>query len=717
MALVRRISLGLVVPVCLAAAVAGQPASPDLAVQARAALRTLPLHFEPNLGQWDSHVRFAARTGNYSLALKDAEATLVPVAGGPSVSLSLAGANPAPRVEGIDPLPGRSQYFLGNRPRNWRTGVPQYGRVRYRDVYPGVDLVYYGQDARLEYDFLLQPGADPARIRMRFNGSSRISISPQGDLLLDTAAGQVVQKRPLIYQADARTGARRAIAGRYRLLGKNMAGVVVGGYDRSQPLTIDPVLQYATLFGGAGADGVTAVRVDEKGFIYVAGYMTTSGFDSGGGTQTALAGKTDGFVAKVDPNFGGPASLVYFTYLGGTDLDFINDMVLDAANRIYLTGSTLSTDFPSAGNAVQPAHSKVVTVTGLPNEDSDAFVTVLDLSQQGTNALVYSSYLGGQNTDEGRGIAVDAAGLIYVTGSTMSGDFPITASAFQNALWGSQDAFIAKIDPSTTTLAYSSFLGGNDYDDGRSIVVTPDGMAYATGATLSEQYPWNGSVFHTTLQGPDIWLAQVDTTKSGVASMPYVTYFGGSGWDEPEKLALDPQGKVWLTGFTLSPDFPVTADAFQPRPNSPWGQAFVTRLDIPAAPSALVLYSTYLGGTLADVALSLTVDANGMVYVTGYAMSPDFPTTPDGIQSGYPGGIDAFLTKLDPSKPSAQALVYSTFLGHIGIHFGQAVAVGSNGTIALGGLTGFQHIDTTDTGVQTTYAGGISDGFLVVLRP
>ena len=521
---------------CLAAA--PSPAA------ARELLRNLPLRFEPNRGQWNPRVRFAARMPEYTLALEDRQAVLS-VPGAPEVAIVLAGANPRPEIRGAAPLPSRSNYFNGSRREDWRAGVPHYARVRYSEAWPGIDVEYYGNRGRLEYDFVLQPGADPDDVRLRFRGAQRLRVTADGDLELETPAGRLVQRKPVVWQQE------RQVAGRYRLLSRDTAGIEVEAYDPSQPLTIDPVLEYSTLLGGNGTDAVTAVQFDRQGIIYVTGYITTTGLEqSGGATQGGFGGSMDAFLAKLDPHRTGGDSLVYFTFIGGNGADKAAALALDGAGNIYIAGSTTSSNFPMAGATPQTAPGGT--------ESTDAFVVKLDAGLNGTEALFYSTYLGGSGADEATGVAVDGSGAIYVTGTTQSENFPLSSAPAQGTRWGAQDAFVVKINPDASpSLAYSSYFGGNSYDTGQSIAVTPDRKVYLAGSTISAEFPWTGVPYQAENRGgSDIWIAQMDLTRNGDASLVYATWLGGGANDELHKMVLDREGKLLLTGLTPFERFP-----------------------------------------------------------------------------------------------------------------------------------------------------------------
>jgi hypothetical protein len=659
----------------------------------------LPIVFEPNAGRWDSQVKFSARTDNYRVFLTAQGAELSDSRR--TISISILNANPRAEVSGADKLRCQTSYFLGNQKENWRTGVPNYARVRYRSIYPGIDLVYYGANRELEYDFVVGPGADPNRIRLQFRGIEHVSVTPDGDLLVEANGTTLVEKRPAVYQEG------RPIAGRFKLLGRNVVGFEVASYDHAQPLTIDPVLTYGTLLGGSQSDSVIGVKMDRSGMIYVAGYMTTGDFGGGASAyQPATIGSPNIFIAKINPALSGPDSLVYFTYLGGSGADRPYAMQLDTAGNIYLTGSTTSSDFPLGGT---PA---LATNAGA----TDAFILKFNPSLDGASALVFSTYLGGTDLDIGYAIDVDPKGFIYVTGTTKSGDFPLTSTAYAATRYGDSDAFIVRVDPFIGAFTYSSYLGGELTEEGRAIAVAPSGVVYFAGDTVSTVFPLAGNSYQPTpFGGGDIFLAEMDLTKSGVDSLVYSTYLGGSGLDTVRKMILDSSGKPLLTGYTLSPDLPVTQDALQSTLKG-IANVFVTRLDLAGAGNNIITYSTYFGGSGGDVAYDMATDSTGAVYLTGYTNSMDFPVTSDALQSKYGGGFEVFVSKLNLGGPGPGSVVYSTYTGQTSINAGYGIAVSPTGSLAVGGQSGSQDelpsVNVTDNSVQPVFAGGQSDGFV-----
>ncbi len=530
----------------------------------------LPLSFEANEGQTDNRVDFLSRGSGYTLFLtpteavlalrkpvasnrprrdngtpRNAEAEQAPAAPTAVLRMKLVGANPSPRVTGLEELPGKSNYFLGNDPDKWHTDVPNYARVQYQDVYPGVDLVYYGNQRQLEYDLVVAPGADPDAIALSFDGVEKLRIDAQGDLVLETAGGEIRQHKPLVYQEV--DGIRREIAGSYVLNGGYQVGFQVAAYDAGKPLIIDPVLVYSTYLGGSARDRGRGIAVDAAGNAYVTGTTKSTDFPTANAFQAAFAGNIsddDTFVTKL--NTAGNA-LVYSTYLGGSSFDNGEGIAVDAAGNAYVTGDTESTDFPTV-SPFQPTFAFGVV---------DAFVTKLNTAG---SALVYSTYLGGNGLDQGAGIAVDTSGNAYVTGLTRSGDFP-TASPFQASSATSGDVFVTKLNASGSALVYSTYLGGSGVENrfGGGIAVDAAGNAYVTGVTESADFPTANPIQPAHGGGRDAFVTKLNAAGNALV---YSTYLGGSGNDDGNAIAVDTSGSAYVTGNTDSTNFP-TASPFQ----------------------------------------------------------------------------------------------------------------------------------------------------------
>lgn len=675
----------------------------------------LPLSFERNDGQTDAQVKFLARGTGYSLfltgpgeavmALRKSQLRPAPGAGdllasatsdtGPGapsdvLRIKLVGGNPKPQIEGLGALPGRSNYFIGNDPKKWHTNVSNYTKVKYRAVYPGVDLVYYGNQRQVEHDFVVAPGASPGAITLNFEGAEKLSLDAQGDLVLATKNGEARLQKPVCYQLEA-NGARDKTAGNYVLKGKNQVGFEIVAYDASKLLIIDPVLVYSTyLGGGPDFDHGFNIAVDSAGNAYVIGTTINTNFPTTPGSfDTTQNSFFDAFVTKLNPTGSG---LVYSTYLGGGGGDEGDGITLDSTGSAYVTGETNSTDFPTTVGAFQ------TTAPG----GGDAFVTKLNATG---SALLYSTCLGGSDGEDfGFEIALDSAGSAYVTGGTKSTDFPTTLGAFQATFGGGNfDVFVTKLNAAgSAPLLYSTYLGGSGEDDVGGIALDSAGFAYVTGATGSTNFPTTVGAFQTTFIGlQDAFVTKLNPTGSGLV---YSTYLGGdsAGGD----IAVDTVGNAYVVGNTASTSFPTTFGAFQTTaPGN--GDAFVTKLN--ALGSALV-YSTYLGGSSGgETGFGIALDSAGSAYVTGDTGSSDFPTTSDAFQTAFGGGsLDAYMTKLNAA---GSALVYSTYLGGSKFDGADGIAVDSAGSAYVTGGTESTNFPTTPGAFQTASGGG-EDAFV-----
>jgi beta-propeller repeat-containing protein len=676
----------------------------------------LKLHFEANRGQTHDDVRFLARGPGYSLYLTAGEAVLALAGSNPVVlRMAIVDADPKPLVSGLEELPGKANYFIGNDPSKWRTNVPTYAKVHYRSVYPGIDLVYYGNQRQLEYDFVVAPGADPKRIVLGFEGADKLEIGPQGDLALHAGGGVLRQRKPFVYQEI--DGQRQEIDGTYVLKGANRVGFQVAAYDVKRPLVIDPVLFYSTYLGGSGSDFGLGIAVDTSGNAYVTGLTTSANFPTLGAFQPTIVGPSDAFVTKLNPTGSG---LVYSTYLGGSADDQGIGVAVDTSGNAYVTGHTFSSNFPFTTGAFQ---------TSFGGGTLDAWIAKLSASG---SVLLYSTYLGGSAEEfGGQAIAVDSAGTMYVTGATRSTNFPTTVGAFQTTRHGAQDAFVTKLNPGgsgAADLVYSTYLGGNDAastfpEGGFGIAVDVFGRIYVAGRTGSTDFPTSIGAFQTALKGrEDAFVTKLNPAGGGAADLVYSTYLGGSGIDHascgggPGALALDPSGAAYVTGLTDSVDFPTTNGAFQPSYQGGTFDAWVAKLD-PLGVS--LMYSTYLGGSGEDRGCGIAVDPMNNAYVSGHTASTDFPTL-NAIQSAFAGVQDAFVTKINPT---GTALIYSTYLGGTGddVGFGIALDALPNPNAYVSGFTASTDFPTTAGAFQTSNAGSY-DAFVakitdVVLPP
>ena len=670
---------------------------------AQTALSRLPLRFEENRGQFPAAVRFGARAGGYTLQLSPRGAALT-MPGPGRVEMALANANPAAPIAGLDRMAARTDYFIGTR-QHWRTGIASYSRVQYRGVYPGIDVVYYGSQGSLEYDFVVQPGSDPRAIRLQFGGA-KARVTAEGDLALELHGTQILQRKPAIYQDTP--GGRRQVEGRYTLVGRNEVAFRLGGYDRTRTLVIDPVLVYCTYMGSSGADQINATKLTSNGLLYIVGSTTTGEMPYiNGAYDNNNAGQEDVFLAIMNTRSAdGSFPLTYFSYLGGSLNDAAVGIDVDQNGVAYMIGNTNSTDFPIVGNSIQ--------TTGAGSQQQ-AFVAVIDPSQYGGVSLTYSTYLGGTTgLNSGHGIAVDSNANIYVIGTTASTDFPVTTSAYAQVLYGPQDAFLCKLNQYSTSLIYSTYLGGELDDDGRSIALGSNGKVYFAATTDSTMFPLEGPGYRQTLQGGvSTIIGVMDMTQFGEPSLVYSTYFGGTGVGDvtdPRKIALDSKNRVLLTGYTLSDSFPTTPDAIQLRSGGN-GDVFVSIVN-PNDPPHFLVYSTYFGGSQGEVAYDLKSDPSGNIYLTGYTLSPDFPVK-NAPQPTWGGGTNLFIAKIQPGTAGQTGIQFSTYFGTSGVYVGNAIAVGPDGSVFT---AGYGTVGLPSSASGNGFFGGVSDGFVIVLK-
>ena len=677
------------------------------AAQVREAYGELPLSFEENRGQANESVDFVARGPGYVVALSPTEAIFALRKAGygggrnelasrvlkinnsfsetarPSQStvlrMNLVGANRHAAAEALDELEGKVNYLLGNDPAKWRSDVPTFGRVRYRDVYPGIDLVYYGNQRRLEHDFVVAPGQDVQAIELEFAGADSLEIDElTGDLVLSVGGNTIRQKKPLSYQVIG--GVRREVEIRYAMRSDGRIKFQVGNYDRGATLTIDPVLVYSTFLGGTGFDFGDGIAIDSAGNAYVMGWTDSSDFPKLNAFQGTYAGVNgDISVTKLNP---AGSAILYSTYLGGSESEGAAGIALDANGNVYLAGHTESTDFPTV-NPIQAMKGPI-----------DAFIAKLNSTG---SALVYSTYLGGSSYDIGYGIAVDSSGNAYVTGYTMSTDFP-TANAIQASPSGSTDGFVTKINAAGSALVYSTYLGGNYTDQGFAIAVDAAGNAYVTGDTTSTNFPTANA-----LQAANAGDYSAFVTKINAAGTAFVfsTYLGGSDRDSGRGIAVDSASNAYVTGLTYSTDFPI-ANALQPKlgTSRAGSDAFVTKIS--STGSALV-YSTYLGGSGDEFGVDIAVDSAGNAYVAGSTSSTDFPTANPFQATNASASLDeAFVTKINPA---GSALVYSSYFGSAGRDNIGAIALGSSGNLFITGVTDSICFPTTVGAFDTSFNG------------
>jgi hypothetical protein len=665
----------------------------------------LPLNFTANRGQSDSEVQFLARGSGYNLFLTSAEAVLTlhknmnagrgaatHRSAGDSVTvlrMKLLDADSGVRGEGVEELPGKTNYFAGTDPNKWHAGVPNFARVLYRSIYPGVDLEYYGNQSQLEYDFVIAPGANPRVIKLSFEGTRKIAIDAQGNLILHTAGGKIRQSKPLVYQVL--NGVKKEIDGRYVIKGNREVGFATGSYDASAPLVIDPVISSSSYIGGTNNDVAHDIAVDSLGNAYLTGETFSASFP---GTTTPVYVFHEAFVTKLNP---AGSAILYSTYLGGSGNEIANRIAVDSTGNAYVVGTTDSPNFPVTAGSFQ----------ALPQGGVDTFVTKLS----STGSIAYSTYLGGNGTDTGRGIVVDAAGSAYITGQTSSTAFPTTAGAFKTVRAGDGDAFVTKLNAAGSALSYSTLLGGGDTDGSSAIAVDAGGNAYVTGFTRSANFPITAGAFQASLAGDadDAFVTKLNPSGSALV---YSTFLGGINDDIGNDVAVDSLGSAYVTGDTRSPNFPVTPGAFQTTYVD--RDAFVTKLNLSG--SALA-YSTYLTGDGDESSRSVAVDASGNAYVTGRTVSTNFPKVHQLPQpnAGFGAGFDAFVVKLYASGARA---FYSTYLGGDGTDFGRGLALDTAGNAYVTGSTDSTTFPTVNPFQANNADDGIfSEGFVTKIAP
>lgn len=726
--------------------------SPTSSTQIRASLARLPLSFEPNQGQSDSSAKFVAHGRGYGLYLTSSQAVLTLSERSQnrlrqaSVQMQLSGANQSPEIAGAERLAGYSNYFIGNDPSRWLRNVPQYGRVQYRGVYPGIDLAFYGNRNQLEYDFEVSPESDAHQIELNFKGATHVSVARNGDLVLGLDGRELRFKAPHVYQKFP--AGIQTVAGSFVMRGKNRAGFAVGAYDHSRALVIDPILAFATYLGGAGEEscsaitGATAgfvphcpaVAVDSGGRIYVAGATTSTGTFSGA-TPTVIGtmGTSDVFVSRISLGSSGgvtTSTLDYVTYIGGASgTQFPTGVGVDSGFNVYVAGTTNSSTYPTTPTAFQ--------TSPLAPGSNHAFVSKLDSTG---SVNLYSTYLSGTGVDTASGMAVDTQGRVYVTGTTTSPDFPTTIGALQAHPAATNQFFFAKLNPTLNTassLQYSTYIGGsapaNGVVTGGAVAVDASFNVYLTGGTNftdmgTTPQPWIANAFKSTLpttDGIDVWAAKLTAPPANTQqyALAYGTYFGGSGDDVGYGVATDGTN-TYITGSTTSTNItpPTTTLPFQTT-NGGGGDAFVAKFGVPAVSGTTqgtvpLDYFSYLGGSAEDAGLSIAADTLGNAYLTGLtASSSDFHLA-NAFQGSFGGGaFDAFVARLNTTGTSTTASTStSSYLGGTGKDVGTALALDSSlKTYIAGETAGSFPVTSPLTGGGSL--SGASDAFVAQLRP
>ncbi|HEV8132720.1 MAG TPA: SBBP repeat-containing protein [Acidobacteriota bacterium] len=667
----------------------------DPAPHLQGAYGDLPLRFESNLGQAAAPVKFLSRGRRYVFSLTPTEAVFVFASESRSAAsatqtrssegslfqelktrspkhesvlrMKLVGANAGARIIGLEELLTRSNYFVGSDPGKWRSSVPNFAKVKYEGVYPGIDLLFYGDSRQLEYDFIVAPGADVGAIRLSFSGAEKLTVDTDGNLVAHTDAGPLMLRAPVIYQqVDQR---KQPIRGGYALYGSEQVGFQVAGYDFSKPLVVDPVIVYSTFLGGADRDEPNGIAVDASKNVYVVGTTVSTDFPVLSPIQRTSPPYSDVFVMKL--NAAGSA-IVYSTYIGGDRAEVAGGIAVDAAGNAYISGRTSSSNFPTV-NAFQNSFGG----------NSDAFVAKLNAAGSG---LLYSTYLGSSNFDSGEDIAVDSQGNACVTGSTGG------------------HVFVTKLNSFGSAVVYSLMLGGSSRENGFGIAVDNFGNAYVTGQTTSTDFPTVNAAQGSLRGDCSVGCADAFVAKlNPQGTLLYSTYLGGEGEDLGAAITVDASGSAYVTGFTNSIRFPTTRDSLQSFSGGDI-DAFVAKF----SPSGALVYSTYLGSLGRDKGNDIAVDAAGAIYVTGFTNSIDFPVFGGPQRSPGGGQFDVFVAKLNAA---GSAILYSTYLGGSGIELSPRIAVDAFSNVYVAGLSSSKDFPTVNP-LQATNRGGTGDVFV-----
>ena len=641
-------------------------------------------YFEANQGQTDPSVQFLSRGGKYVWFFGNDGATVSLESGAgqsAAVRMELVGANPRTVAVGLEPLPGRSNYFVGNDPEKWRSGIPHYGRLRYEDVYPGIDLVYYGTaDGRLEYDFIVQPGVAPELIKLRLEGPERLEINEAGDLVLSLGGAQLFHRKPTIYQEV--DGERRLVAGSYRIGDEGEVSFEIEEYETTQPLVVDPVFEYSTFVGGTDRDRESNMTADADGNLYMTAGVRSGDFPTTMGvfdeTNNSAGAETSTAVFKLSAD---ASALLFSTFLAGSVQDVPRShgqkILVGSSGNIFVAGHSNSPDFPTTAGAFDETH----------NGEFDLYLSILNPTG---STLLYSTYIGGAERDQRPGIALDGEETVYLVGMSSSPGMPTTAGAFDATHNGGIDIYIARLSPQgngAADLLYATFLGGQGDDNGPSMTIDDSGIIHAVGETESTDFPTTPGAFDTTHNGgggsidagDDLFVIKFDANPAGDGSedLLYSTFFGGSHEDDYDAfapgIAVTEEGHILFTGETVSRrtdaiPFPLTQDAIDrvanptvdgTRPD----KVIIARIrPLGFGPSDLI-YSSYWGGFGDNEQGALAYDQNGFIYLTGDTDAADFRTL-DPLQAANAGGeADGFLSIFDQG---GRRLLFSTYLGGSG---------------------------------------------------
>ncbi len=664
-------------------------------------LAKAPIRFEPNRGQVRTSssdpVQWVARGLNYDF-LFSAQSSVLRFKNH-ALRMTLEGSSSKAAFVPTEETASTTQYLTAG----YRGRLEGFRKLHREGIYPGVDLVYYGSGQHLEYDFQVAAGADPSAIRIRFEGADGIRLTDAGNIELQLGSETMTQLRPVIYQV-AKDGSHVPVQGAYRIAEDGAIAIAMDRYDRSLPMVIDPLIAtpvFSRYLFGTATDESIAVAHDPNGFIYLAGItLSTDFYIQGIYFSIGNEGGQDVWLQKLNPVATDGNYELYTTYYGGTGDETVEGLAVDANGRMYITGTTDSINLPLANAYTTTNEGNTTYLVG--------FVAEFDPTVSGTPSLLYATYINGNTAVDLRSIAV-ANGKIFVTGSTAASDYP-AVGAIQASSFAGIEVVVSEIDPTksgTSSLVFSTYLDGSADDLARSIAVDSNGFVYVSGITYSPDFQQTSNAYQTSYNGAgEVFVVKLDLTKPAVV---YGTYIGGSLTDEPRRILADASGKVAIAGYTLSPDYPVTQNAYQSQ-NHGVANAFLTILDTTAAPGNALVYSTFFGGSFADVAYDMARDSAGRYYLGGYSMSTDLPTTVNAMNvvSGG-GGIDGWIAVLDLTQPALNALVYSSYVTGLGNQLVAGVDVAPSGLVSITG-SATANIFPPGQAVKPTLDGNL-DGF------
>jgi uncharacterized protein (TIGR03437 family) len=668
-----------------------------LTAQGTSPVRTMPqrpVFFEQNRGQAPAPIRFLQRAERATLGFAQGkvQGLLQDGARIASYELTFPGARQGVAPVGEQRQPGLVNWMQGNRANRWISGISTYASVRYPQLYDGVDLLFHARAEQLEYDFELQPGANPEIIRLRWSGEGQLSLNDRGELRWQTAAGVAVQAAPVAYQTIS--GRRVPVEVRYEL-NDGVVRFQLGHYDRRLPLVIDPVLTYGSYLGGNRTDLTYTLAVDAAGSMYIAGSTQSPNFPLGTGAfQRELKGDYDCFVTKISAQ----GALVYSTIFGGTDQDTIESIAVDPQGSVYFAGWSTSADYP----VVNPRQA---TNRGGAPEGTDAIFGRLNPAG---SALLFSSYWGGNLDDEARAIALDANGNFYIAGFAISDNFPVGQGGFQTSNRGFINGFVTKFNRDSTVTSYSTYIGGRVGDYVNGITVDSTGAAYITGYSASSDFP-TLSAFQSTNRGGtqlpiDAFVAKLNPAGTALV---YSTFYGGAGDDFGRAITIDRDGNAYVVGYTGSTGLQMTNGAIQRDLSGP-RDAFLIKV---GPRGDALLYGSYFGGTRDDLAFATALGPDGSWYVTGRTTSTNLRVV-DPLQAANGGADDVFLLRVNPA---GDTILQSTYLGGSSIDAAFGIAVNNQGVVYLAGESASVNLPVSSNGFQRSNGGGNTDAFLAVI--